>query len=167
MLRIISKNHLFTLVSEETLWYYESCFLESILKSSPLSERHYVTTTPAPFWFYPRSCLPTKRQTKGPPKLATFFQNGSNVESFCLQFFSVCGILIVCKINSDLLSHKWQLLHFLCHEYISFLAQRSVIKTCQIGSKLMDFIEKCNLTLAMSPTCHSNNALIICWHDFP
>ncbi len=27
-------------------------------------------------------------------------------------------------------------------------------------------IKKCNLMLAMSPTCHSNNALIICWHEF-
>ncbi len=26
--------------------------------------------------------------------------------------------------------------------------------------------EKCNLTLAMSPTCHSNNTLFICWHLF-
>ncbi len=25
---------------------------------------------------------------------------------------------------------------------------------------------KCNLTLAMSPTCHNNNALLICTHDF-
>ncbi len=26
--------------------------------------------------------------------------------------------------------------------------------------------EKCNLTLAMSPTCHCNNALLICRHVF-
>ena len=25
--------------------------------------------------------------------------------------------------------------------------------------------KKCNLTLAMSPTCHSNDALVIWWHD--
>ncbi len=27
-------------------------------------------------------------------------------------------------------------------------------------------VKKCKLTLAMSPTCHSNNALFICWHEF-
>ncbi len=26
--------------------------------------------------------------------------------------------------------------------------------------------KKCNLTLAMSPTCHSNNTLLICWYEF-
>ncbi len=26
--------------------------------------------------------------------------------------------------------------------------------------------KKCNLTLAMSPTCHSNNTLLICWQEF-
>ncbi len=27
-------------------------------------------------------------------------------------------------------------------------------------------LKKCNLTLAMSPTCHNNNTSFICWHDF-
>ena len=27
-------------------------------------------------------------------------------------------------------------------------------------------MKKCNLTLAMSPTFHSNNTLLICWHEF-
>ena len=31
---------------------------------------------------------------------------------------------------------------------------------------LSDIKKKCNLTLAMSPTCHGNNALHICWHEF-
>ena len=26
--------------------------------------------------------------------------------------------------------------------------------------------QKCNLTMAMSPTCHSNKTLLICRHDF-
>ncbi len=26
--------------------------------------------------------------------------------------------------------------------------------------------KKCILTLAMSPTCHSNNTITICWHEF-
>ncbi len=26
--------------------------------------------------------------------------------------------------------------------------------------------KKCNLTLAMSPTCHCNNTLLLCWHDY-
>ncbi len=28
------------------------------------------------------------------------------------------------------------------------------------------YLKKCNLTLAMSPTCHNNNALLMCWHEF-
>ncbi len=31
---------------------------------------------------------------------------------------------------------------------------------------MLQYEKKCNLTLAMSPTCHSNNTLAICWHEF-
>ena len=34
----------------------------------------------------------------------------------------------------------------------------------QVGVRQLG--KKCNLTLAMSPTCHSNNTFFICWHGF-
>ncbi len=37
--------------------------------------------------------------------------------------------------------------------------------TFRLWTLRMDKLKKCNLTLAMSPNCHSNNAFIICWHE--
>ncbi len=35
-----------------------------------------------------------------------------------------------------------------------------------VTCKAIGLWKKCNLTLAMSPTCHSNNTLLICRHEF-
>ncbi len=52
-------------------------------------------------------------------------------------------------------------LQSICHS----IKQMTMTLLLQCEKILVLSLKKCNLTLAMSPTCHSNNTIIVCWHE--